>query len=181
MSFNDVIGALEDPTGDMISKIAPPIKSLIEQISNKDFFLDEGLTPSETRTGVKRVFPDTGTFIGQKLGAPIVSDDGRMLTTSDVTTRLLNLRRNLLPLPLLDSLVSGADAVKAGKRTKGEEIAGRITPFKVRKLKAEQMKRERQRTLRKLKKMGGEVPITGEEPKVRGRRQRRKRTRKRRR
>lgn len=147
-----------------LNKYSPPIKTLIEQWRGREFFIDQPLSVEEGVKKGRRVFSQ-GLPTGKALNAvyeylgqepPVEIKKGKASTKSELAARLINLQSNLLPLPLVSSILQVRENVNAGKelsdellkktpvvkRTLSKESLSRTKKFRENKRKRDKKRRE---------------------------------------
>ncbi|MEA2035953.1 MAG: hypothetical protein U9O94_00485 [Nanoarchaeota archaeon] len=137
MSMIDAFEIISSPTESGRQKLNPILKMGYEQITNSDLFLKKTLGPEGYWRGRKPVF--AGGLVPKMLGANIEENKSGSLYTEDSgTARILNVKSNVAPTPLLDTLVGIGHEVATGKRSV-EEAIGHRGPLKNRWLSPKSM------------------------------------------
>lgn len=131
ISVNDALNMISDPNGDALNKIHPLLKMSYEQIANEDLFLGKSLSTEGYWGGKKPVF--SGALVPKMLGANVEVNPktGSLYTKDSGTARLLNIKSNALPIPILDTLAGLHHDISTGRKTPLEAISGKL-PIKLR-------------------------------------------------
>ena len=163
-------------------KLAPALKTFIQQVTNRDMFTGKSLTPTQSEPK-KRVFESAITMLPNDIleNLGIYRDgDGKLYTNKEATTRLIDAQRNLFPAPIvLDQAARAKMEVDYRDTDVDDAIIKQISPIKSRQLTTAERLREAKRTQRNIDKLNA----SGAEllrKKSSSRRRRRRRSRRRR-
>jgi len=144
MSMNDAIALVRDPSEETLGLVNPILKSIYEQFTNTDLFLGTSLEASGIRGGKKPVFSQA-LLLDAVPGIDIKSrPSGSLYVDSDVASRVVNLKSNLLPTPAIDLLLGSSYDLLSGRKSPGE-VGSKLTPFHQRKVSAKQQQYARKR------------------------------------
>jgi len=112
-------------------KLDPVLKTIVENLRNKEFGLDQNVRPSGSKFGTKKLF-SRSLALESVLPGTGRDKKGNLITTSDFSGTIDNIRGNLAPVPILDQILgSRNDVVNKGKDT-AVTIGNKVLPIRQR-------------------------------------------------